>query len=43
MFDYTRAAPVPPFSEVSMENLIRRTHFNLAVAQRDDHVVDDDR
>ena len=30
MFDYTRAAPVPPFSEVSMERLIRRTHFSLA-------------
>ncbi len=43
MFDYTRSEPVPPFSEVSMEKLIRRTHFSLAVAQRDDHVVDDDR
>ena len=42
MFDYTRAAPVPPFSEVSMEKLIRRTHFSLAVAQRDGHIVDDD-
>ena len=43
MFDYTRPQPVPPFSEVSMENLIRRTHFHLAVAQSDHHVVDDDR
>lgn len=43
MFDYTRAAPVPPFSEVSMENLIRRTHFSLAVAQRDGHIVNDDK
>ncbi len=43
MFDYTRAAPVPPFSEVSMERMIRRTHFRLAVAERDTHIVDDDR
>ncbi|HVN69826.1 MAG TPA: alkaline phosphatase family protein [Candidatus Binatia bacterium] len=42
MFDYTRAAPVPPFAELAMERLIRRTHFNLAVAQGNDHVVDDD-
>ena len=43
MFDYTRAAPVPSFSEVSMERLIRKTRFNLAVTRRDAHVVDDDR
>jgi phospholipase C len=43
MFDYTRASPVPSFSELAVERLIRRTHFNLAVAQRDAHVVDDDR
>lgn len=43
MFDYTRSQPVPPFSEVAMEQLIRRTHFRLAVALRDFHVVDDDR
>ncbi len=43
MFDYTRSQPVPPFSEASMEKLIRRTHFRLAVAQRDDRLVDDDR
>ncbi len=43
MFDYSRAAPVPSFSEVSMENLIRRTHFNLAVAEGNNHIVDDDR
>ncbi|HZV76454.1 MAG TPA: alkaline phosphatase family protein [Candidatus Babeliales bacterium] len=43
MFDYTRAQPVPPFSEVSMEHLIRLTRFRLAVALRDNHIVDDDR
>ncbi len=43
MFDYTRPAMVPPFSEVSMQRLIRRTHFNLAVADDDRHIVDDDR
>jgi phospholipase C len=43
MFDYTRAAPVPPFPEVSLEKLIRSTHFALAVAQRDGRIVDDDR
>jgi phospholipase C len=43
MFDYTRAAPVPSFSEVSMQRLIRRTRFNLGVAEGNDHVVDDDR
>jgi phospholipase C len=43
MFDYTRASPVPPFSEVSIERMIQRTHFRLAVADRDAHVVDDDR
>jgi phospholipase C len=43
MFDYTRAAPVPPLSELAMKGLIRRSHFNLAVAQRDGRTVDDDR
>jgi phospholipase C len=43
MFDYTRTTPIPSFSEVSMKNLIRRTRYNLAVADRNDHVVDDDR
>ncbi|HLX26273.1 MAG TPA: alkaline phosphatase family protein [Candidatus Cybelea sp.] len=43
MFDYTRAAPVPPFSEASIRPLIRESHFSLASAQRDDRVVDDDR
>jgi phospholipase C len=43
MFDYTRSAPVPPFSDVAMRELIRRTRFNLAVADRDTRVVDDDR
>jgi phospholipase C len=43
MFDFSRTTPVPSFSEVSMRNLIRATHFSLAVAQRNDHVVDDDR
>jgi phospholipase C len=43
MFDYTRTAPVPSFSKLSMQRLIRRTRFNLAVAEQNDHVVDDDR
>jgi len=43
MFDYTRAAPVPPLSEALLEKLIRSTHFQLAVAERDAHTVDDDR
>jgi phospholipase C len=43
MFDYTRAQPVPAFSGVAMRQLIRRTHFNLAVADRDTRPVDDDR
>ena len=43
MFDYTRASPVPPFSEISVEQMIRRTHLHLAVAQRDARIVDDDR
>jgi phospholipase C len=43
MFDYTRARPIPSFSELSMDGLIQRTHFNLAVAEEDAHVVDDDK
>lgn len=43
MFDYTRAAPVPAFSELAMKQLIHRTRFILAVAERDDRIVDDDR
>lgn len=43
MFDYTRASPVPPYSALSMKRLIRRTRFNLAAADRDNRVVDDDR
>ncbi len=43
MFDYTRATPVPPLSEASIEKMIRMTHFQLAVAQRDSRLVDDDR
>jgi phospholipase C len=43
MFDYTRASPVPAFSELAMQRLIRRTRFNVAVADRDSRVVDDDR
>ncbi|MBV9718663.1 MAG: hypothetical protein JOZ77_05050 [Candidatus Eremiobacteraeota bacterium] len=43
MFDYTRPAAVPPFSEIAMRNLIARTHFRLALAERDRRIVDDDR
>jgi len=42
MFDYTRAAPVPPLSEASMKKWIRATHFDLGMSDRDDRVVDDD-
>jgi phospholipase C len=42
MFDYTRPAPVPAFSQLSLERLIRHTRFNLAVAERDHRIVDDD-
>ncbi|MBV8374041.1 MAG: hypothetical protein JO302_00895 [Candidatus Eremiobacteraeota bacterium] len=43
MFDYTRAQPVPSFSVLAMTRLIRRTRFDLAVAEHNAHVVDDDR
>ncbi|MBV8198843.1 MAG: hypothetical protein JO263_11970 [Candidatus Eremiobacteraeota bacterium] len=43
MFDFTRTTPVPPFFELSLQRLIRRAHFHLAVAERDNHIVDDDR
>ena len=43
MFDYTRAAPIPPLSPISMERLIGGTHFHLALAERDARPVDDDR
>ena len=43
MFDFTRTSPVPSYSELSMERQIRRTRFDLAAAESDDHPVDDDR
>jgi phospholipase C len=43
MFDYTRAKPVPSYSELSMQRLIRRTRFDLAAAESNGHAVDDDR
>jgi phospholipase C len=43
MFDYTRAVPVPPLSEASIEKLIRMTRFQLAIAEHDGRVVDEDR
>jgi phospholipase C len=43
MFDFARTAPVPPYSELSMQRLIRRTRFDLAAAESNDHPVDDDR
>ena len=42
MFDYTRASAVPAYSELSMKRLIRKTHFNLAAADRDNRIVDND-
>jgi phospholipase C len=43
MFDYARAQPVPPFSVFAATQLIRKTRFDLTVAERDAHLVDDDR
>ncbi len=43
MFDFARTAPVPSYSELSMQRLIRRTRFELAAAESNDHPVDDDR
>jgi phospholipase C len=43
MFDYTRAKPVPPFSEVSIQHMIHLTRFRLAAAEHDRRIVDDDR
>jgi phospholipase C len=43
MFDYTRTVPVPAFSGLALRQLIRRTHFNLAVADGDTRPVDTDR
>jgi phospholipase C len=42
MFDYARPQPVPSFSVLAIRPFIRRTQFNLAVAERNGHVVDDD-
>lgn len=42
MFDYTRARPVPAYADLAMRQLIRRTHFSLAVADRDTRPVDTD-
>jgi phospholipase C len=43
LFDYTRATPVPSFSRLALQRWIRRTHFDFELAERNDHVVDDDR
>lgn len=43
MFDYTRARPVPPLSVSALRPLIERTHFSLAVADRDERPIDTDR
>ncbi len=42
MFDYTRAAPIPAITKLSMQRMIRGTGLNLAAALRDTHAVDDD-
>lgn len=41
MFDYARAAPVPPIIELAVRNLVHKTQWNLARSLHDDHVVDD--
>ncbi|MBV8116357.1 MAG: hypothetical protein JOY69_08130 [Candidatus Eremiobacteraeota bacterium] len=43
MFDYARATPVPSFTYLALEPLIRRTQWNLARSLHDTHLVDDDR
>ncbi len=43
LFDYTRAVPVPPLPEAALQRMIRATHFRLALAESNDHAVDDDR
>ncbi len=43
MFDFARTTPVPSFSELSMQRMIRRTRFELAEAESNDHPVDGDR
>lgn len=43
MFDFTRTTPAPSYSEMSMQRMIRRTRFDLAAAESNDHPVDDDR
>jgi phospholipase C len=43
MFDYTRAQPIPAYWELSLDPLIERSGLNLAIAERNNHVVDDDR
>ncbi|MGA8535716.1 MAG: alkaline phosphatase family protein [Candidatus Tumulicola sp.] len=43
MFDYARPAPVPFFTELAFERLIKNTQWNLARSLADRHVVDDDR
>ncbi|HEX4014580.1 MAG TPA: alkaline phosphatase family protein [Candidatus Cybelea sp.] len=43
LFDFTRQAPVPPISRLTVSDLILRTRFNLALADADSRPVDDDR
>ncbi|HTU80789.1 MAG TPA: alkaline phosphatase family protein [Candidatus Acidoferrales bacterium] len=43
MFDYARAQPIAPFSELAMQRLIRRSDWTLAKSLNDAHPVDDDR
>jgi phospholipase C len=43
MFNYSRAKPIPPISELIVRQMIHATGFNLGAANHDTHVVDDDR
>ena len=43
MFDYARAKPIPPISELAIRAWMHRTDFNLARSLHDTHPVDDDR
>ncbi|HTX58421.1 MAG TPA: alkaline phosphatase family protein [Verrucomicrobiae bacterium] len=42
MFDYARAAPVPPFGR-ELVDLVKATHIDLVALAHDNHPVDDDR
>jgi phospholipase C len=42
MFDYARTTPIPPISELIVQQMIHATSWNRSKAERDNHDVDDD-